>query len=208
MLEKQYLTAIIKRFDRLLPPADKFKQAASYMADAVLVGGKVWIYDKEWSLMVDANTRASGLAITSNYYSKSNKLTRADVLLIGSIEPDTADDIEIVKKVKSEGAKVIAFVSTSTTGMAAKGTLLSEVADVVIDNWSPEVKGVLSAEGTGVFGPTTGVMNDIIFWGVCAAFIDEMFSRGKIPSVYSGVHVSGGMDLYKRAGERREKLGY
>ena len=208
MLEKQYLNAIIKRFDRLLPQADKFKQAASYMADAVLVGGKVWIYDKEWSLMVDANTRASGLAITSNYYSKSNKLTRADVLLIGSIEPDTADDIEIVKKVKSEGAKVIAFVSTSTTGMAAKGTLLSEVADVVIDNWSPEVKGVLSAEGTGVFGPTTGVMNDIIFWGVCAAFIDEMFSRGKIPSVYSGVHVSGGMDLYKRAGERREKLGY
>ena len=208
MLDKQYLTAIIKRFDRLLPQADKFKQAASYMADAVLVGGKVWIYDKEWSLMVDANTRASGLAITSNYYSKSNKLTRADVLLIGSIEPDTADDIEIVKKVKSEGAKVIAFVSTSTTGMAAKGTLLSEVADVVIDNWSPEVKGVLSAEGTGVFGPTTGVMNDIIFWGVCAAFIDEMFSRGKIPSVYSGVHVSGGMDLYKRAGERREKLGY
>ena len=208
MLEKKYLNTLIKRFDRLPPQADKFKQAATLMADAVLSGGTVNVYDKEWSLMVDANTRASGLAITSHYYNKSNKLNRNDVLLISSIEPDYADDIEIVKKVKSEGAKIIAFVSTSIKGRAVKGMLISEIADVVIDNSSPDIMGILSAEGTGVFAPTTGVMNDIIFWGVCTAFIDEMFSRGKTPSVYSGVHVSGGMDLYKRAGARCKELGY
>ena len=135
-------------------------------------------------------------------------LTSKDVLLISSIEPDYADDIDIAKKVKSEGAKVIAFSSTAIEDRPAKGTLLSKIADVAIDNGSPEVMGLLSSDGTGNFGPSTGVMNDIIFWGVCAAFIDEMLSRRKTPSVYSGAHLSGGMELYRRAGARCKELGY
>ena len=109
---------------------------------------------------------------------------------------------------KSEGAKVVAFTSTSIENREAKGAILADFADVVIDNGSPEVFGICKAEGTGAFSPTTGVMNDIIFWGLCAAFIDEMFSRGKTPSVYSGVHLSGGMELYRRAGARCKELGY
>lgn len=208
MLDEQFMDAVVDRFDKLSPQEGRFRQAAFYMAEAVLTGGTVYVYDKERSLMVDANTRASGLAITSNYYNRDKVLTANDVLLISSIEPDFADDIDIVNKVKSEGAKVIAFSSTAIEDRKTKGTLISEIADVAIDNGSPEVMGLLMTKGTGAFSPSTGVMNDIIFWGVCAAFIDEMFSRGKTPSVYSGVHVSGGRDLYHRAGARCKELGY
>ena len=208
MLEDFYVDAVIKRFDALVPQEGMFRQAAGYMADAVLAGGTVYVYDKEKSLMVDANPRASGLAITSNYYNMDYVLTTNDVLLISSIEPDDAGDIEKAKKVKSEGAKVVAFTSTSIESREARGTIIAEIADVVLDNGSPEVSGICNAEGIGTFGPTTGVMNDIIFWGLCAAFIDEMFSRGKTPSVYSGAHLPGGLELYHRAGARRTELGY
>ena len=207
MYEKDYLENIVRKFDRIPPQKKQIIQAASIMADAVLSGGKVYIYDREKALMVEANTRASGLAITSNYYDRNKKLTPKDVLILAAVEPDTPGDVEIARKVKGEGAKVIAIVSK----MGASRKPLAEEGDVIIDNHSPESMGILSVQGQlqkREFCPTTGVMNDIIFWAVCAAFIDEMFARGKTPSVYSGVHVSGGMELYKRATERCEKLGY
>ena len=72
MYERDYLENVVRKFDRIPPQKKQIIQAASIMADAVLSGGKVYIYDRKRALMIDANTRASGLAITSNYYNPNN----------------------------------------------------------------------------------------------------------------------------------------
>ena len=90
MLSKRYFNTVLRRFEQLVSQTDAFRMGAVHMADAVLKDGKIYAYDREQALMIEASGRAAGLAAV-NGYSKGTKLSSADVLIIGAVEPDTPD---------------------------------------------------------------------------------------------------------------------
>lgn len=209
VLEKKYLEEVIRRFDMIPSGKEHFRAAAALVVERVLDGGTVWVYDREEALMWDADVRASGLFLTSNLYGSDRHLVSGDILVMAAVEPDTPEDISIAEKVKGEGGKVIVIAASSVTGRPVREKMLRDSADIFLDNHSPEVSGVLRTGGMeSPFCPVSGVMNDIIFWGLCAAVIDEFFRRGKTPSVYRGVHLFGGREFNNRAAVRYQEKRY
>ena len=209
MTATDYINIVRARFDALKRQERRIREAASLIVERTLGGGTLWIYDREEALSWEANVKAAGLFLTNNRYTQESRLKTGDVLLIGAVEPDTPEDAALSGRARGEGAKVIALVSTSLEGRKPRGRLLAGDADIVIDNRSPEVFGVLSAKGVAQpFCPTAGVMNDCIFWALCAAMADELLARGKVPTVYRGVHLFAGRDYNERAARRFKELGY
>jgi len=209
MTSISYIDTVRARFGALHTQERRIRKAASLIVERVLAGGTLWIEDREEALSWEANVKAAGLFLTNNRYTPESILRRGDVLLIGAVEPDTPEDLSLAERARAEGVKVIALTATKVSGRKPRGRLLSDTADIVLDNRSPEVYGILSAEGAASpFCPTSGVMNDCIFWALCAAVVDEFLSRGKTPTVYRGVHLFAGRDYNERAARRFKELGY
>jgi uncharacterized phosphosugar-binding protein len=211
MIAKTYIETIRKRFESARSQKDRFRAAASLVVGSVLDGGTLWIYDREEALMWEANIKAAGLFITNSQYTPETRLTPKDVLLIGAVEPDSPDDLAVADRAHGEGAKVIALAATSLAGREPRGSLLADAADITldIDNRSPEIFGIVPAGKKGRrCCPTTGVMNDCLFWALCAAIVDEFFARGKVPTVYRGVYLFAGRAYNERAARRFREVGY
>ncbi|MHB9030556.1 MAG: phosphoheptose isomerase family protein [Candidatus Latescibacterota bacterium] len=209
MTAKTYIETLRKRFNLVQEQEDRCRAAAALIVERVLDGGALWVYDREEALIWEANIKAAGLFITNNQFTPEQRLTPKDVLLIGAVEPDAPEDIAIAQKARSEGAKVIAITAILLQGRKPRGVFLSEVSDIVIDNHSPEVFGILPAgKGGESCCPTSGVMNDCLFWALCAAVLDEFLARRKIPTVYRGVYLFAGREYNERAGRRFREVGY
>ncbi len=204
-----YIDIVRKRFDLLRRQEDRFRSAASLIVEQVLGGGVLWIFDREQALLWEANVKAAGLFITNNQYTPQVCLVPGDILLMGAVEPDIPENTALAEKVRREGGKVIAITPTSLIGRNPRGKFLAEVVDIVLDNHSPEIFGVLSdGKSKHFFCPTTGVMNDCIFWALCAAMVDGFLARGKTPTVYRGVHLFAGREYNERAALRFKEKGY
>lgn len=204
-----YLSIIRSRFAMLRKQARRLREAAALIADSVLSGGTLWIYDREEAISWEANVKAAGLFLTDHRFTAESTLKSGDVLLIAAVEPDTPGDVEYARKARGAGARVVAIVSAAAKDRHPHGMLLARTADIVLDNLSPEVYGLLDAKGADhPFCPATGVMNDCMFWALAAALADELLARGKTPTVYRGVHLYGGRDYNARAAQRFRELGY
>jgi hypothetical protein len=209
MTATAYIDTVRARFDTLHRQERRIRDAAAIIVERVLTGGTLWIEDREEALSWEANVKAAGLFLTDNRYTPESVLKPGDVLLIGAVEPGIPEDLALAGRARETGAKVIAIVSTSLSGRKLRGRLLADAADIVIDNRSPEVYGVISAKGMSLpFCPTAGVMNDCIFWALCAAVVDEFLARGKTPTVYRGVHLFDGRAYNERAASRFRETGY
>jgi uncharacterized phosphosugar-binding protein len=204
-----YIDTIRARFDALRRQERRIRKAAALVVECVLGGRTLWVYDREEALSWEANVKAAGLFLTNNRFTPESILKKGDVLLIGAVEPDTPEDLALAGKARDAETKVIAVVSTSLSGRKPRGRLLADAADITLDNRSPEVFGILSVKGAAIpFCPTTGVMNDCIFWALCAALVDEFLARGKTPTVYRGVHLFAGREYNEQAAHRFRETGY
>ena len=209
MTAGNYIDIVRKRFDLLHKQEDRLRAAASLIVKRVLEGGALWVYDREEALLWEANVKAAGLFVTNNQYTPESRLAPGDILLMGAVEPDLPENTALAEKVRREGGKIIAITSASLKGRKPRGKLLAEVSDIAFDNHSPEILGVLSEGNSGrSFCPTTGVMNDCMFWALCAAIVDEFVDRGKSPTVYRGVHLFGGREYNIRAALRFKEKGF
>jgi uncharacterized phosphosugar-binding protein len=204
-----YIDIVRERFDSLRTQEKRIREAAALIVDRVLDKGTLWIYDREEALSWEANVKAAGLLLTDHRLTPESEMKSGDVLLIGAVETDTPEDLDLARRAKNEGASVIVLAAASVSGCPQRGKLLAKEADIAIDNRSPEASGVLSAKGIAhTFCPAAGVMNDFIFWALCAAVADELLARGKTPTVYRGVHLFAGREYNTRAAERFKELGY
>lgn len=204
-----YIYIVRKRFDLFRKQEKRLREAAFLIVECVLNRGALWTFDREEALLWEANVKAAGLFITNNQYTPESPVAPGDILLIAAVEPDIRENIALAEKVRRKGGRIIAITSTSLNGRKPRGKLLTEVSDIILDNHSPEVLGVLSGGKRGnAFCPTTGVMNDCIFWALCAAVVDEFLARGKIPTVYRGVHLFDGREYNARAALRFKEKGY
>jgi len=206
---KTYIETLRKRFEFIRAQEGKFRKAAALIAARVLEGGTLWVYDREQALLWEANVKAAGLFITNNQYTPECQLTSKDILLIGAVEPDSPEDLTVAQRAAGEGAKIVAIAAATLQGRKTRGKLLAYAADIVLDNHSHEALGIVAAGKEGRrCCPTSGVMNDCIFWALCAAVADEFLFRGKVPTVYRGVHLFAGREYNERAARRFKEVGY
>jgi uncharacterized phosphosugar-binding protein len=133
----------------------------------------------------EATGVASGPMMTNAF---RDKMQKGDVHLLATIEPDAPKILEEAKKARGLDMHVVAIAP-------AGSTVLRGLADVFIDNLSPEGGGLLEIPGFPRKVATVGgVINNVLMWIYTAQLVDEMVRRGFVPWFWMGFFQAGGKE--------------
>ena len=133
----------------------------------------------------EANGVAMGPMMTNAF---RDDMKKGDVHLLATIEPDSPMIIDEAKKAREMGMFVVVIGPSNSLE-------LRKLADVFIDNFSPEGGGLLNIKGYDENVATVGsIMNNWLMWIFTAQFIDEMVRRGWIPWFWVGYYTVGGRE--------------
>jgi hypothetical protein len=133
----------------------------------------------------EATGVASGPMMTNAF---RDRMQKGDVHLLATIEPDAPKILEEARRARGLDMHVVAI------GPAGSGELRG-LADVFIDNLSPEGGGLLEIPGFPRKVATVGgVINNILMWIYTAELVDEMVRRGFVPWFWMGFFQAGGKE--------------
>jgi len=144
---------------------------------------------------------------------ETDQLRPGDVLFVGSVSGKTPNVIEVAIQARNHGLTVIAVTalaySSKLDSEHPSGKHLYEVADLVLDNHAPFGDAMLEVEGIDYpICPASGIGAATVLWAVCAGIVEEMLSRGKIPTVFPSVNRPEGWGIVKHAETEAKRKGY
>jgi uncharacterized phosphosugar-binding protein len=127
-----------------------------------------------------------------------------DCLLIVSVSGKTPAPVELARRARQRGMKVIAITdlafSRALRSEHSSGKRLAEVADIVIDNCGVFGDAILEFPNVKAPAcPTSGVALCYLLWAIAAQVIAELLSRGLTPHVYRSINTDGGEEFNARA---------
>jgi uncharacterized phosphosugar-binding protein len=126
-----------------------------------------------------------------------------DVLILISTSGRNAVPIEVALDAKKRGLTVIAITSLEysqgVTSRHASGKKVFEIADLVLDNYSPKGDAVLELEGLPQkTGSTSGVVATIIMHAIVSQVVENLMAKGFAPPIYMSGNLDGGSEHNKR----------
>lgn len=130
------------------------------------------------------------------YALKASKLLPGDVLIIGSVSGKTVFPVDLAIIAREMGAYVIAMTSveysTQLKSDHSSGKRLFEVADLVIDNCSPPLDGMIDVPGLDIaVCPASGIAAATIMWAIEAQVVENLIKLGKKPSILKSINFPG-----------------
>jgi uncharacterized phosphosugar-binding protein len=209
LLAKLYFNRIdedLRRFSE--EQSENLSKAAKLIADAVLSGGRFWVYDKSKAITSEVTGRAGGLLMVQPLQDPSgSQLRKGDVVAMSAVRGDDASDISLAEVAKTKGARTIAILPFRNPPMASRS--LKDIVDLAIDDYAEPGDGCLEVPGQpSKICPTTGVINAAIMWAICAELVDELRQRGKEAHIYKSVFRVGSSEWNAKMREEFQKLGY
>ncbi|MEM3019501.1 MAG: DUF2529 family protein [Candidatus Bathyarchaeia archaeon] len=209
LLGRKYFEKIdgdLRRFSE--EQSENLLKAAKIIADAVLSGGRFWVYDKERAVTSEVTGRAGGLIMVQPLPDASgSQLKEGDVVAISAVRGDDASDMSLAEVAKAKGAKTIAIFPFRNPPGAPRG--LKGLVDLAMDDYAEPGDGCLEVPGyPSKICPTTGVTNAAIMWAICAELVDELRRRGKEAHIYKSVFRVGSSEWNAKMREEFQKLGY
>jgi hypothetical protein len=148
-------------------------------------GGHYHVTSEHGGVAREATGVASGPMMTNAF---RDKMQAGDLHLLASIEPDAPKILEEARKARGLGMHVIAIGPGSSNELRG-------LADVFIDNLSPEGGGLLEIPGFPRKVATLGgVINNVLMWIFTAQLVDEMVRRGLVPWFWMGFFQVGGKE--------------
>jgi uncharacterized phosphosugar-binding protein len=202
-----YLDTLMGRLD-LFHERNLFEvnKAGRQIAEKILSGGKLIPWSIRNEFFVEATGTAGGLM--GIYPLKPDSLTTKDVVILafGGAKPEK--EIEMARKVREKGAFLVGIYPFKREDGISTAPM-KKLCDVSFDNLSGDREGVLSIPGyqTKII-PTTGMMNNYIFWAIIGAYIQSMETRGIAPYYWMSFHVPGGKAYDDSIRPYFEKRGY
>jgi len=181
-----FMSSLLQRLDdayRL--QKDCMFDNAPTVAKMIGKGGHYHVTTDHPGVQSESNGVAMGPMMTNAF---RKDMTKGDVHLLATIEPDSRKIVDEAKKAKETGM----FVVSIAPGNSLQ---LRRYTDVFIDNFCPEGGGLLDIPGLKEkVGTQGGIMNNILMWVFTAQFIDEMVRRGWIPWFWMGFYQIGGRE--------------
>jgi hypothetical protein len=216
---ERYLDLAIERFQMIGTDRPKIDRVSEKWADLVLgekarflVYGhpqQVEPYEGTKNMFVnEAYIVASGTMIADLYERMANEMRKNDILLIGGITSDNADEIKVARNGRSAEAYTTAFCPFATDGNSSGERLFKEV-DNAFNTYSDESEGVLSIPGfPKKICPLTGLTGNFVHWMLMAQWTDHMARRGEMPYFWQGYHEAGGPEYGRMVKPYFDRRGY
>jgi len=122
-----------------------------------------------------------------------------DVLVLISTSGRNAVPIEVAMEAKKRGLTVIAITaleySRSLTSRHSSGKKVYELADLVLDNYSPRGDAVLELEGLPQkTGSTSGVVASVMMHAIISQVVENLIAKGFAPPIYMSGNLDGGAE--------------
>lgn len=154
----------------------------------------------------DAYKVAGGTMIADIYQDHKDNLKANDLVLIGAISPDNADEIKVAKAAKKVGAYTVAF---GPFDKGKQGSRLSDFVDVAINTHSGDGAGMLEFEGyKEKVCPVSGLSGDLVLWMLTAQWTDDMVHAKETPYFWQNYQAVGGVEYDDVTYAKYEKRGF
>lgn len=213
---RQYLDLLVDRFRLVGTDRPKMDRITGNWADLVLndharfmvFGHQQHVDDYSAMNMFvsDAWGAASGTKIARGYDEKT--VREHDIVLIGAITSDNAEEIAVARAARAKNAHTTAFCPFSTDGEASGDRLFKEVDDA-LNTYADESAGVIDVPGfKDKVCPVSGLTGLLVHWMLMAQWTDHMARRGEMPYYWQGMHENGGNDYNAMIQPYFEKRGY
>lgn len=186
----QYRDTLMKRLDSIFKTQRPliWKTAATV---AVKIGGgaRMWVLSSPKSVFCDAAGASMGLVLTNHFDKKTMKA--GDVLFVAEVCDSTSSlMVEEARAAKEKGAFVIAIGPSNQNA-------LRKLADVFLDNLSPEGYGLFTIKGhDNRIGLAGSLINSIVYGAFSAQMADEMCRRGWYPKYFMSYNWGGASSGY------------
>jgi len=121
------------------------------------------------------------------------------VLILISTSGRNPVPIEVAVEAKARGLTLIVITSLEySRGVSSRdpsGRKAYELADLVLDNYSPKGDAVLALEGLSQkTGSTSGVVASVIMHAIVSQVVENLVARGFAPPIYMSGNLDGGAE--------------
>ncbi len=200
-LMDDYFDEVTKQIGMIGSELGKIRKIAGMALDTVLSGGKIWCYSRYSSIAGEANTRRSGLSITTGISDFKGK--PKDCVIMGITKPDDDVDLEFLKKFKKIGMKTASIGPMTRSIKVQEGKTVPRQTDIHAGRMG-ETYGLFAIPGMEKrICPTSGVILNQLFWAMIMEFVEQYIDRtgGDIPGVFFSAALKGGREHMHRMHE-------
>jgi len=214
-----YFERVMRQIEMIGAELGNIRQIARMAVDSVLSGGRVYCYSRySASLSVEATTRRGGLALTQGIHEENGRLvyqgkefkgTSKDLVIMGIFTPDDPADLKYLDRFKKYGMKTASIGPMTRDIKVPEGRAVPKETDVHVGRMC-DTYGLYAVPGfERKVCPTSGAVQNQIFWAVCMEIVEEMIRRtGNVPGVFFSAAIRGGMEHMHRMHELYRERGY
>ena len=137
-----------------------------------------------------------------------------DVLVLISVSGRNAVPVEVAMETKERGMKLIVITALdytkNVTSRHSSGKKVYELADLVLDNYSPKGDAILELEGLPQkTGATSGIAASVIMHAIVSQVVENLINKGITPPIYMSGNLDGGAEYNERMlKEYRDRIFY
>jgi len=203
--------AMWRYVDRIMSDLRRFRKeqlaatnaAGKRVAQRVIAGGRLLVFDQSGKYTSEALGRAGGLMAIAGVRDGSETSVHApDALIVVSDDAAAEADLAVARPARERGALVVGICP-----MRAAAASLASACDIALDDHVSDEDACLTIRGLPKpIAPTSGAMNAAILWAVTAAHIESMDQHGRPPHVWMSMKRPGSKEFNDRELEatRRE----
>jgi uncharacterized phosphosugar-binding protein len=215
-----YFETLMRELEMIGMEMGNIRQIARMAVDSVLAGGKVWCYSRYFdSLCIEAQTRRGGLGMTHGVYEDKDNVvslegdfkgSSKDLVIMGIYQPEDEHDLKNLDFFRKSGMKVASIGPITRDIKIPDGRTVPKETDVHVGRMS-DTYGLFAVPGfERKVCPTTGALQNQIFWATCMEMVEEMIRRtgGNIPGVFFSAAIKGGTEHMIRMQTISKERGY
>jgi hypothetical protein len=209
-LLERYSESLLAGLESIPGKMGIIRKAGTTLVEAKLAGGRLLVYDRNFSLSYDCWTRGSGLYSITVYRRIEKAFHDGDALILASYHDDDPDDITVVNELRAKkNTRLVTISPHERKKKSDSGALLHTLADAAIDNGCGDSAGAFEVAGVrNKVLPTAREINFTINWAVQCQYIQEMIDNGRPPTLFYLVHFPCFKEIDEVMKKRAEKYGY
>lgn len=131
---------------------------------------------------------------------------KGDVFILSNAWGVSAEGIDLALEIKKRGIKLIAISTTEAKKYLnpnhplthKSGKVVSEIADICINNHCPHGDANVEIEGFRRVAPISVIMQSVIYQSLVAETVEILVKRGIEPPIWTNAYEEGGIEKNKK----------
>jgi len=197
-LMDDYFDEVMKQIELIGAELGTIRKIAKMALDTHLNGGKVYCYSRYNSIAGEANTRRSGLSLTTGIYGHSFEEpfqgTERDCVIMGVLKPDDEVDLKFLDMFKKHGLRIASLGPLTRNATVPEGRTVPKETELHAGKMC-DTYGIFAIPGfEQKVCPTSGVILNQLFWVTVMEIVEQFMERtgGDIPGAFFSWAIKGG----------------